>query len=165
MIALAQRLGIEAPLSEVTDSMNRDQIGRITTIVKKNLPEGGRVGILGLAYKPNTNVIDDSQGFILAEELASQGIPVIAYDPAAGDSAKEKTRFSIRCVGFAQDCLKEADVVVLATPWDEFKHLPVDDECKKRPLVIIDCWRLLEPDSLDDNITYIAIGVAPPTPK
>jgi len=162
MLSLAHRLGIEAPLSEVTDSINRNEVGRITTIVKNNLPEGGIVGILGLAYKPETNVIEESQGLFLAEELASQDIPVIAYDPVAAESAKEKTRFPIQFVDSAQDCLKDADVVVLATPWDEFQHLKVNEDRKKRPLVIIDCWRLLEPDLIDDYITYIAIGVGPP---
>ena len=162
MMSLTHRLGIEAPLSEVTDSINRNEVGRIATIVKNNLPEGGIVGILGLAYKPETNVIEESQGLFLAEELAAQDIPVIAYDPLAADRVKEKTRFPIQIVDSAEDCLKNADIVVLTTPWDEFQHLKVPDGREKRPLVIIDCWRLLEPDLIDDYITYIAIGVGPP---
>jgi UDPglucose 6-dehydrogenase len=161
MMSLANRLGIAAPLSEVTEATNRNEADRITTIVESRLPEGGVVGILGLAYKPETNVIEESQGFSLAEKLASQGIPVIAYDPAAADNAKTKTRFPIRFVDSAQDCLKDADVVVFATPWEEFRRLKVNSDREKRPLVIFDCWRMLEPEALDDWITYIAIGVGP----
>jgi UDPglucose 6-dehydrogenase len=163
MISLSHRLGIEVPLSEVTDLTNRSEVARIMTIVKNNLPEEGVAGILGLAYKPETNVIEGSQGFFLAETLASLGIPVIAYDPQAADSAKKKTQFPIQFVDSAQECLKDADVVVLATPWNEFRHLKVNEVYEKRPLVIIDCWRILKPDKLNNQIKYIAIGIGPST--
>lgn len=162
MMSLANRLGIEAPLSKTTDLANRNEVGRIAAIVKNNLPDGGAVGILGLSYKPETNIVEESQALLLAEELASLDFPVIAYDPMAVDSAKKETQSPIQFVDSAQDCIKHADVVVLATPWNEFKHLDFKEGRIKQPHVIIDCWRMLEPEKLNKRINYIAVGLGPP---
>ena len=89
-------------------------------------------------------------------------IPVIAYDPMAVDSAKKATRSPIRFVDSAQDCIQDAEVVVLATPWNEFKHLDFKEGRIKPPQVIIDCWRMLEPEKLNKQINYIAVGLGPP---
>jgi UDPglucose 6-dehydrogenase len=161
MMALADNLGIKAPISGVTDSTNRDEMDRIIEIVKNKLPIGGVTGILGLAYKPGTNVIEGSQGFLIAEELASKGIPVLAYDPEATANAKKQTRFPIQFVESAQDCLNNADVVVIATPWDEFRQIDIRKSNDNRPHVLIDCWRMVDPDKLNKMWTYIAVGVGP----
>src|SRR5581483_1221292 len=59
---LAQRVGTRALLAEATDQTNRQQIERLANVVRANLPANGRAGILGLSYKPNTDVVEESQG-------------------------------------------------------------------------------------------------------
>src|SRR2546425_7456241 len=58
------------------------------TTLFRSLPPGGRVGILGLAYKPNTTVVEESQGIAFARYFASKGAPVVVYDPAALEGAR-----------------------------------------------------------------------------
>src|SRR5436190_5754910 len=60
--SLARSLGARAELAEATDSINQYQVERVMGAVLSRLPEGGTVGILGLSYKPDTSVVEQSQG-------------------------------------------------------------------------------------------------------
>src|SRR4029077_17623940 len=60
--ALARDNGVPALLAEATEELNRRQAPRMAELLLSYLPEGGTVGILGLSYKPHTEVIEESQG-------------------------------------------------------------------------------------------------------
>src|SRR5205807_789626 len=66
---LARSVGANAGLAEATDRVNREQVGWLAEIVLQDLPANGKVGILGLSYKPHTNVIEEAQGIDLARQL------------------------------------------------------------------------------------------------
>src|SRR6266446_1079433 len=68
--ALARSLGAPAHVAEATDAANRDGIARLAETVTDRLPPGGSVGVLGLSYKPNTDVVEESPGVYLARTLA-----------------------------------------------------------------------------------------------
>jgi UDPglucose 6-dehydrogenase len=73
LIATARKVGAPADIAEATDRFNRWQVGWLADLVWAYLPEGGVVGILGLAYKPNTDVVEESVGLLLAGELGARG--------------------------------------------------------------------------------------------
>ena len=81
--ALGRRLGMKADLAEATDAINDRQTDRLRQAIEKCSPAGGRVAILGLSYKPNTEVIEESQGFALALALLEKGFRVVVSDPEA----------------------------------------------------------------------------------
>ena len=82
--ALARELGTEAPLAEATDSVNEAQTSASARIVRSHLEDGDSVGILGLAYKPDTGVVEESPGVALAAALAEAGVREInVFDPVA----------------------------------------------------------------------------------
>ncbi len=85
---LVRQLGTVATLAEATDGANRQEIRRLAELAKSKLPADGTVGILGLSYKPNTDVVEESQGLLLAQFLSAQGIPVSVYDPAGMGNAE-----------------------------------------------------------------------------
>src|SRR5262249_2894034 len=60
--ALASRSGAFSDLAEATDRFNRAQIHAIAEIVRERRSHGDRVGILGLTYKPHTDVVEESFG-------------------------------------------------------------------------------------------------------
>lgn len=174
LAALGRALNTPAVLAEATDAFNRQQVPWLTALVKSHLPPGGRVGILGLAYKPDSDVVEESQGLLLAQALIGDGIEVIAYDPAAIENARNVLTFkranvtvpghpstvSITFALSAEECVRQADVVVLATPWDEFKRLPAAQFARHSPpRVVIDCWRLLAPDRFDRDVRYVPLGL------
>ncbi len=155
--AMARANGVPALLAEATDQINRRQVPRLAELILSRLPEGGTVGILGLAYKPDTDVVEESQGLALAKELLESGVRVVVYDPAAMANARARLVGTINFACDARACAREADVLVVATPWREFQHLSAADlkRSGRKPLVI-DCWRLLSAHQLDTE--YLILG-------
>jgi UDPglucose 6-dehydrogenase len=157
--ALARATGAPALLAEATDQLNRRQVPRLAEIVRSRLPQGGTVGVLGLSYKPDTEVIEESQGLELAKYLASAGFKVVVYDPAAMENAKRQLGGDANYASSAADCARQADVLVITTAWPEFKRLtPADLKPGKRPPAIVDCWRVLPADLFADRTEYVRLG-------
>ena len=130
----------------------------------RGLPEGGTVGVLGLSYKPNTEVIEESQGLALASYLLSVGVPVVVYDPAAMENARPLLRGKVTFAASAADCARQADVLAVTTPWAEFRDLPT--EAFKLHGTVLDCWRLLDKKALGTVVEYVALGFgAKPEPS
>ena len=118
---LARELGTEARLAEATDSINEEQVHRLARIVHAHARETDAVGILGLTYKPDTTVVEESPGLALAELLAENGVrEVNVFDPVATDAAAERLGDSVHGCSTAVELLDRSDVVVIATPWKEF---------------------------------------------
>lgn len=159
---LACQVGSRATLAEATDAANRQEVHRLAELVKSKLPSDGVVGILGLAYKPNTDVVEESQGVLLAQSLLTDGISVVVYDPAAAKNAQAALGSSAVFVGSARECVESADVIVIATPWEEFKHLrPELLSRNSARRVLLDCWRILDPRAYEAVVEYIPLGVGP----
>ncbi len=72
MAALAARVGTSCDLPESTDSFNRVQIKWFGEFVKQRHTGRGSIGILGLTYKPSTNVVGEAFGLLVAQELSSR---------------------------------------------------------------------------------------------
>jgi UDPglucose 6-dehydrogenase len=155
--ALARANGVPALLAEATDAMNRRQVPRLGELILANLPEGGTAGILGLSYKPSTEVIEESQGVAVARFLLDAGVKVVVYDPAAMDNA----RVALPGASFASsaaECAGQADVLAIVTPWGDFKNLqPADLKQSARP-VLLDCWRMLPQKPFAAVASYISLG-------
>lgn len=155
--ALARVNGAPALLAEATDALNRRQVPRVAEIVLSRLPKDGTVGILGLSYKPNTEVIEESQGVGLAKELLARGVKVVAYDPAAMENARKVLVGTITFARSAAECAASADVVVVMTPWAEFKELKLAGTVGRRKL-LLDCWKLLKSEDISPAAEYLALG-------
>lgn len=158
LIYSAQRVGVTLLLAEATDKINQNQIPRLVKLILSQLPAGGKVGILGLSYKPDTNVVEESQGLELARVLSEKGISVIAYDPLAMDNAKAILHNKINYATSVRDCLSQSNVWVITTPIEEFKRIN-QNYITHTPTTIIDCWRILEPSKFSKKINYIALGL------
>lgn len=155
---LADSLGAPSGLASATDAFNRTQVPHLLEVVRARLSPGDQVAILGVAYKPETDVVEASQGLLLAWALIEAGIEVLVYDPAAGRNA-EKALGPERVRNSAQDAMKEARVVVLTTPWPEFTLLDFGSTQSDGKKIVVDCWRMLERSCLGDSVEYVAIGV------
>ncbi len=161
--ALARQSGVQALLAEATDRFNREQVTWLGERMLRKLPAGGRVGILGLAYKPNTTVVEESQGIAFARYFASKGVPVVAYDPEAGaiEGARLLLDGQVTFAASAADCARQADLLFVATPWDEFRKLPPSVlEGRGRP-VVVDCWKILPAEAFARVADLIVLGQGP----
>jgi len=157
---LARHIGSLATLAEATDAANRQEARRLAELVRSKLPKDGLVAILGLAYKANTDVVEESQGLLLAQLLLADGISVRVYDPAAMKNAQKLLHHAAAFAGSMAECCQGADVIVIATPWDEFKEIPlsslVRDGTRK---VLVDCWRLLDRKNYEAAVEYFPLGI------
>jgi UDPglucose 6-dehydrogenase len=164
--ALARSLGASVTLPEATEAFNQQQVFWLTQVVKTLLPRNGRAGILGLAYKPNSGVVEESAGLRLAQALLSEGLPVAVYDPAAMSEAQNallpanQPPAQITFAASAAECVEQSDVVICTTPWEEFKELAVADFVGDgQTRTLIDCWRLLGHLRGHAQLSYVPLGI------
>jgi UDPglucose 6-dehydrogenase len=158
---LARDLGAAPLLAEATDAVNVAQTDRLARAVQSRLKNGDTVGILGLAYKPDTGLIEESPGVALARALGEAGYGVHIYDPLALAAAASELEGIARPAASVADLLERSDVVVIATPWPEFADLPLDALRRNGGRkVIIDCWRLLSDEAYAGEIDIVRLGQA-----
>ncbi len=125
------------------------------------LPAGGQVGILGVSYKPQTNVVEKAQGLELAQALLAEKVPVYIYDPCAMDSARSVLAGPVHYTESAAACARQADVLVICTPSREFKAISIPDLTRGQgKITVIDCWRLLDRARVSSVCNYLAIGTS-----
>jgi UDPglucose 6-dehydrogenase len=156
--AMARQRGTAASLAEVTDAVNRRQVVRLAERVRKLILPGGRLGILGLTYKAKTDVVEESQGVHLAKASIAAGIPVIVYDPLGMPNAREVLGDAVGYASSAEECVQNSQVVVIATPWDEFRGLGPRHFAHNPRRAVIDCWRILASEEVARVADYMTIG-------
>src|SRR4051812_37982107 len=156
--ALARSLGARAELAEATDTVNQYQVERVLGAVQARLPAGGTVGILGLSYKPDTSVVEQSQGVMLASRLVEEGHPVIAFDPKALETAQTAVARPFTAAASTEECVRRAALVVVMTPWAEFRAIPVEAFSRSPRLTVIDCWRLLSQEEIRPVAHLVHLG-------
>jgi len=140
--ALARAIGARAELAEATDTVNRYQVERVLGAVEARLTDTGLVGVLGLSYKPDTAVVEESQGLALVERLLDLGRRVVVYDPEAIPLAQRAIRRPFEVARSAAECVQRSTLVVVMTPWPEFSRIPLDAYRRSTSrLTVIDCWR------------------------
>ncbi|BDI32307.1 UDP-glucose 6-dehydrogenase [Capsulimonas corticalis] len=157
--SVARQLGAPAYLSEATDAANQHETLQLARRVKEYLPLGGSVGILGLSYKPDTDVVQEAPGLLLAKALNDEGVRTVVYDPAAMENARAVLGEATIFAPTSAECIDQSDVVVVTTPWAEFQKLDAlvwAREGRKR--VVIDCWRILNRDDYHSIVDYIPLG-------
>jgi UDPglucose 6-dehydrogenase len=160
--ALARSIEAPAMIAEATDTSNRDDVERVAAAVSERLPQGGTVAVLGLSYKPRTDVVDESAGVYLAQELARNGVDVVVYDPAGMPNARRILGESVRWASSTADAVAQADALVLMTPWPEFLEIDAAQlEREGAPRTIVDCWRILPAERFAGVAEYVALGIGP----
>jgi UDPglucose 6-dehydrogenase len=155
---VAHLVGGKADLALSTDAVNRRQITRLVDTVRDLAPAGCTVAVLGLSYKPNTPVIEESQGVMLAKALHEAGIEVVAHDPMASGPAQSVLGRAARLAASAREAVAQADVAVIITPWPDYDGIAPDWVANGRTRFIIDCWRQLDPAAFGDGCRIVRLG-------
>ncbi|MBC7803165.1 MAG: UDP-glucose/GDP-mannose dehydrogenase family protein [Candidatus Parcubacteria bacterium] len=162
---LARGLGARADLAEATDSLNRYQIERLAAAATRLLDGGSKVGILGLSYKPETAVIEESQGLALAARLSEDRREVFVHDPMALSAAMVILQDKVVPMRSAEECIKAVDVLVITTAWPQYASIPASAFARPQArLQILDCWRTLSRDSIAGVADIHYLGVCGPEP-
>ena len=156
---LARQLGRPAAFAEATDTFNRGLLDRLTAKVGEHVPAGGTVAVLGLSYKPDTNVVEEAQGLLLAGRLSAEGHKVVVFDPVAMESGRRALGDAVAYAASLEEALSEADVVFITNPDRAYAGLE-PGKLARKPMVI-DAWRLLRgtAEAAGDR-NYLPLGVA-----
>jgi UDPglucose 6-dehydrogenase len=162
LAALAREVGASADLAQATDLFNRAQVQWLASLVEQHTASGSFVGILGLTYKPQTDVVEEAVGFLLAQELISRGIRVNAFDPAGMENARLALGESVQFTASAEECIHLSQLIVVATPWKEFIDIPAEKwGGAGAEKTIVDCWRVLKLNDKTAGVRYIGLGSSP----
>ncbi len=153
--SFAEGAGVYADLARATDRINQRQLERIVAMIERSRPPGSKkIGVLGVTYKPGTNVLEASQSMMVAEEMSRKGYEVHVYDPAIRpDQLSASPRLHIE--ESAKGCIAASDVCVIGTPWESFAKIPASEFANK---VVVDCWRLLAGTRFGGSTRYLALG-------
>jgi UDPglucose 6-dehydrogenase len=160
-VSVARQCKSEAPLAEGTDRVNDHQVWRVVQRVRNALGtiSGRTIAVLGVTYKPNTNVTEESHALRVAEALRNEGGRLRVYDPAGTEGARSILGDGVAYCSSARDCLRGADMCLLGTPWNEFSNLRPEDFREMASALVFDCWRLLRHLRGAEGICYIGLGL------
>lgn len=157
---MARMLGTRAEFAESTDRTNRLLASSLMERIGITITPGATVAILGLAYKPFSDVIEGSQGIFLAQTLSRCGAHVVAHDPLATPLAAYELGEHVAVLNSINDCLSRASIVIVATADPAYAELDAKDFASSgMPVTVVDCWRILSAKLANHpGITYIPIG-------
>ena len=161
LAALAERFDYHPELLHSVMAINRDQRMLAIDKLRECLEtlDGRVVGLLGLAFKPNTDDLRDAPSVDIAKVLIAAGAEVRAYDPAAMDGARLLLP-EVDYVGDPYSLADGADGLVLVTEWDEFRHLDLGRmKASMRQAVMVDGRNIYDPATMRGlGFTYRGIG-------
>ena len=111
---------------------------KLIDVLKKHFPDlnGKVIGLLGLAFKPNTDDIRESRAIPIVQQLIRENAIIKAYDPIAMDNFKQLFP-DIKYCNSAEEVLN-SDAVLIITKWDDFKAIDYKEN------IVIDGRRLTE---------------------
>jgi UDPglucose 6-dehydrogenase len=153
--------GTHPQLLHAVMDINRNQRRRVIMRLRRTLNglSDRIVGLLGLSFKPNTDDIREAPSLEIIHLLQNEGAIVRAYDPEARETATRVLHNVVLCENPYQ-VAEGADALVLATEWNEFKHLNFEriHQVMRQP-IIVDGRNLWDPEQLHAlGFTYLGIG-------
>ena len=164
ILSFAKSLGVELKLVEAAIEVNEEQIDYAVELAEGLAGglEGKLVAVLGLAFKPGTDDVRESRAIKLIEKLLARGAEVRAHDPKALRNARRILGDRIAYAESVEDCLKDAELCILATEWPEYARITAADLLRlMRDPAILDCRRLYDPEKFK-GVKFAAIGLGLP---
>lgn len=138
-VRLAERNGIDFAMLREAERINHQRIAGFVEKLRHSLwvLKGKQIGILGLAFKANTDDIRFAPSIELIKKLQTEGVRLKAYDPQAMEKIGEQFPDLI-CASDAYEAARSADALLIVTEWEEFRKLDWNRIHKgmARPLVL-----------------------------
>jgi UDPglucose 6-dehydrogenase len=142
---------------EINDFMRKHVILKLQDMLGE--VKGKQIGLLGLAFKENTDDIRESPAITIAQHLTERGATVLAFDPVAMENS-ERALPGVKMCKDSYEVADGADALVVVTPWNEFKQLDMAAIRKsmKTP-ILIDGRNMYEPSVMHKlGFSYSGVG-------
>jgi UDPglucose 6-dehydrogenase len=153
MATFMDLIGVPSTLPNAIDRANIDHGYYVLSQVLNAVPRKGTVGVLGLAYKPGTPMIDRSFGIDLAAWLVAEGRQVVCWDPMANEETAAALGTRVTIASSPEECLL-CDAAVIALPLPQLAAVDWS-----QATTIIDCWRILDASQQRFLRNYIPLGI------
>ncbi len=161
-IAISKELGYEFDLLKEVKNINNLQKLKPVKILKETFDKlnDKTIGILGLAFKPNTDDMRFAPSIDIIDALKKENCKIKCYDPIAMDNAKGNYKLDVEYCDNSYEAAKDTDALVVVTEWDEFKYL---DFIKIKEImkdnVIVDGRNIYDPKKMKKlGFRYFGIG-------
>jgi UDPglucose 6-dehydrogenase len=148
LVGTAAEYGLDMAIVKASREVNRRQRERV---VEKLLGElkilkGRTIGLLGLAFKPNTDDLRDAPALDIARRLIERGARVKAHDPVAMERFRaDNPSLDVVCCATAEEVAEGADALVLVTEWPEYRELDWEKVAKSmHGAVVLDGRNVLD---------------------
>jgi UDPglucose 6-dehydrogenase len=163
LVSTAAEYGLSMPIVAAAREINFRQRERV---IEKLLGElkilkGRTIGILGLAFKPNTDDLRDAPAIEIARKLLQRGCKVKAHDPVAMDRFRgEHGDMGVICCESPEQAAADCDALILATEWPVYRDLNWEDLAgRMRAPIVLDSRNALDRDRLIRNgFTYLGMA-------
>lgn len=151
LIAIARSLDLQMKTVEGAVEANNSQKNRMVQKLKKLLSnnlKGKSIGILGLAFKAQTDDVRESPAIDMIGELTKSGAKIKAFDPAANQTIKSIFP-KLNTMNNWEEAVEDCDALVIMTEWNEFRGLDLSKvkRLMKKP-VLLDCRNILKVEEL-----------------
>ena len=150
-IKIAEQIGYEFKLLKEVQRINADQMDRFVKKITETLwvLKDKKIGVLGLAFKQNTDDVRSSPAIDLCQRLIKDGASLRVHDPKAMDKARALLP-NVTYVENMDDVAAGCDAIVVATEWEEFKKLDLAKAKKSltHP-IMFDGRNLFEPAEME----------------
>jgi UDPglucose 6-dehydrogenase len=160
-VHLAERTGVDFTLLKEVEKINHKRIGHIVEKIRRALwvIKGKQIAVLGLAFKANTDDIRFAPAIDLIQQLVSEGGHVRAYDPQAMEKARTLMPH-VEMPESAYDAAKDAEALVIATEWKQFRELDWAriHDTMTRPLIVDARNLLLASEMKSIGFEYYSVG-------
>lgn len=165
---MAGTAGLHPQLLQAVMDINRDARRSFLKKLDELLGdlEGKTIGVLGLAFKPNTDDMREAASVDIINSLRERGARVHAYDPVAMEPAEALMPDVLYCAT-PYDVAKNADALLLVTEWNEFKQLDFEKIRRSmRQPIVLDGRNVYDPDTMAERgFTYRGVGRGVPRPE
>ena len=160
-ISIAAKLGYDFRLLREVENINDEQMLGAVTKLEQMLwnVKDKKIGVLGLAFKPNTDDMRYAPSITIINELMKRGARIKAYDPVSMERAKVIMP-DIEYCDDAYSVAQDVDALLLVTEWDEFRSLDMKKVKKlMRQPVFLDGRNVFEPQDMKElGFIYAGVG-------
>jgi len=161
LTTVADQFGVETRIVDAVIEANELQRQAMIPKIEKLVGDlnGKKIGMLGLSFKPETDDMRESPAIDIVHTLIERGATVRAYDPVAMEESKHYIK-GIEYAADEYDAIKDADVLVIVTEWNQFRALDMEKvKSLLRAPNIVDLRNIYEPSDMREmGFAYVGVG-------
>ena len=162
IIHTAREVKVPLRVINAVSDVNESRVTIMLDKIDSEMPdlENAVIGVLGLAFKPNTDDIREAPALKLIDALLERGAAVRAYDPAAMQNTRALYGDRITLCDDSYSAAEGVDALLITTEWNEFRVLDFEKvKALMRKHLVFDCRNIYKPDRMKAmGFTYHSFG-------